>query len=116
MQQNEFEVLVKELAQKETITDVLNALSAVEEEEIAQAAEDLKGHFCLAEIEGEKRIYHVFTQENEAGEEQEFVEWVMNEGEEMLKFAAWFFYTNFEIKQRGTYQAAGRTYQQPKRA
>lgn len=42
MQQNEFEVLVKELAQKETITDVLNALSAVEEEEIAQAAEDLK--------------------------------------------------------------------------
>ncbi|TOB56313.1 hypothetical protein CGK03_20945, partial [Vibrio parahaemolyticus] len=40
---------------------------------------------------------------------------VMNEGDNMIKFAAWFFETFFEIKQKDTYMAAGKTYQQPKR-
>ena len=47
-------------------------------------------------------------------EEQEFVEHVMNEGEHLVKFAAWFFESNFEIKAKEVYQAAGKTYQQPK--
>ena len=115
MQQDEFEILVKALCQKESLPQVLAALQATEELEVAEAAASLTGQFQLAEIEGEKRIYHVFTQENEQGEEQEYVEWVMNDGDEMLKFVAWFFYAMFEIKHKDTYQAAGRTYQQPKR-
>ncbi|KAA5737610.1 hypothetical protein F3G21_20570, partial [Acinetobacter baumannii] len=69
----------------------------------------------LAEVDGEKRIYHMTTQEDESGEEQEYVEHVMNEGDHLIKFAAWFFETFFEIKQKDTYVAAGKTYQQPKR-
>ncbi|TON73219.1 hypothetical protein CGH53_09855, partial [Vibrio parahaemolyticus] len=52
---------------------------------------------------------------DESGVEQEYVEHVMNEGDNMIKFAAWFFETFFEIKQKDTYMAAGKTYQQPKR-
>ena len=114
MQQNEFETLLKNISAKETLPEALELLKQ-SEEEIAQAAQSLEGQFFLAEVEGERRIYHVTVQENEAGEEQEFVEHVMNEGEHLIKFSAWFFETFFEIKPKDTYKSAGKTYQQPKR-
>ncbi|KXI21112.1 hypothetical protein [Photobacterium sanguinicancri] len=115
MQQDHFVELVKELSQKENLPQVLEALKAVEDQEVADAAVSLTGQFSLAEIEGEKRIYHVFTEANDDGEEQEYAEWVMNEDDDVMVFVAWFFYAMFEMKQKDTYQAAGRTYQQPKR-
>lgn len=88
----------------------LELLKASEEEEVAQAAESLSGQFGLAEVDGEKRIYHITFQADESGEEKEFVEHVMNEGDHLIKFAAWFFETFFEIKQKIlTKQQAKRT-------
>ncbi|GEM76570.1 hypothetical protein [Vibrio sagamiensis] len=115
MQQNEFEILLQQLCQKETLVEALSFLGECSEEEIAFAAQSLKGQFGLAEVAGERRIYHITMQENESGEETEFVEHVMNEGEHLIKFAAWFFETFFEIKPKETYKSAGKTYQQPKR-
>ncbi|WP_104402434.1 hypothetical protein [Vibrio penaeicida] len=115
MQQQEFEALVKSLCTQESLPKALELLKTSEEKEVAEAAESLSGQFALAEVEGEHRIYHVTLQENEQGEEQEFVEHVMNEGDDIIKFVAWFFFSMFEIKERDTYQAAGKTYQQPKR-
>ncbi|PFG58401.1 hypothetical protein ATG66_0951 [Vibrio sp. ES.051] len=115
MQQNEFETLVKEIIQQESLAKALELLKACEEEEVAQAAESLTGQFGLADVAGEKRIYHITHQEDESGEDQEYVEHVMNEGDHLIKFTAWFFETFFEIKQKDTYSAAGKTYQQPKR-
>ncbi len=69
-----------------------------EDTEVAEAAESLTGQFSLAEVDGEKRIYHVTLQENEQGEEQEYIEHVMNEGDDLIKFAAWFFETMSRIK------------------
>ncbi|MFV0448251.1 MAG: hypothetical protein ACK5MF_07285 [Vibrio sp.] len=116
MQQDEFEALVKSLCDKENLPQALELLKSNEDEEIAQAAQSLTGQFQLAEVDGEKRIYHVTLQQDEQGEEQEFVEHVMNEGDDVIKFVAWFFDFNFEVKQRDTYQAAGKTYKQPKRS
>lgn len=115
MQQDQFESLVKDLCEKDNLPQVLEALKASEEQEIAEAAASLTGQFKLAEIEGEKRIYHVSMQENDDGEEQEYAEWIMNEGDDVIKFVAWFFFDMFDIKQKDVYQTAGRTYQQPKR-
>lgn len=108
MQQQEFEALVKSLCTQESLPKALELLKISEEKEVADAAESLSGQFALAEVEGESRIYHVTLQENEQGEEQEFVEHVMNEGDDIIKFVAWFFFSMFEIKERDTYQAAGR--------
>ena len=115
MQQNEFEVLVKAICALDSLPQALELLKSNEDTEVAEAAASLTGQFSLAEVEGEKRIYHVTLQENELGEEQEYIEHVMNEGDHLIKFAAWFFETFFEIKQKDTYVAAGKTYQQPKR-
>ncbi|RXJ71569.1 hypothetical protein CS022_20380 [Veronia nyctiphanis] len=116
MEQKDFEALITSLCQLENLPEALNALKASEDEEIAKAAESLAGQFSLAEVEGEKRIYHVFTETNDDGEDQEFVEHVMNEGDDVLVFISWFFYAMFEVKHKDTYAAAGRTYQQPKRS
>lgn len=116
MEQKEFEQLVKVLCEKETLPQALETLKAYEDEEIAGAAQSLTGQFALAEVEGEKRIYHVTVQENDQGEEQEFIEHVMNEGDDVIRFVSWFFEAMFEVKRKDTYQAAGKTYQQPKRA
>ncbi|EHD2237298.1 hypothetical protein JRK41_004521, partial [Vibrio vulnificus] len=88
MQQNEFEQLVKQVCQQENLPKALELLKACDDEEVAEAAASLSGQFALAEVDGEKRIYHVTLQENEAGEETEYVEHVMNEGEHLVKFAA----------------------------
>ncbi|UUM32960.1 hypothetical protein [Vibrio japonicus] len=115
MEQKEFEQLVKTLCEKETLPQALETLKTYEDEEVAGAAQSLTGQFALAEVEGEKRIYHVTIQENDQGEEQEFVEHVMNEGDDVIRFVSWFFEAMFEVKRKDTYQAAGKTYQQPKR-
>lgn len=116
MQQNEFEVLVKNVCAQDDLPKALEVLIACEDEEIAEAAKSLVGQFALADVEGEKRVYHVTLQENDVGEEEEFVEHVMNAGDDVVKFAAWFFESMFELKQKDTYQAAGKTYKQPKRS
>ncbi|MFH4664313.1 hypothetical protein WMQ48_06105 [Vibrio cidicii] len=116
MQQNEFEQLVKALCQQENLPKALELLKASDDEEISQAAQSLTGQFVLAEVDGERRVYHVSYQENDAGEETEYLEHIMNEGEHLVKFAAWFFDSMFEVKAKETYQAAGKTYQQPKRS
>ncbi|MEZ8293307.1 hypothetical protein AB6D11_05575 [Vibrio splendidus] len=116
MQQNEFEVLVKAICALDGLPQALELLKSNEDTEVAEAAGSLTGQFALAEVEGEKRIYHVTLQENEQGEEQEYIEHVMNEGDDLIKFAAWFFETMFELKQKDIYQIAGKTYRQPKRS
>ncbi|WP_394246148.1 hypothetical protein [Vibrio profundi] len=116
MQHSEFETLVKTICEQENLPQALELLKKYEDTEVSESAESLTGQFALAEVEGEKRIYHVTLQENEQGEEQEFIEHVMNEGDDLIKFAAWFFESMFEVKQKETYQAAGKTYKQPKRS
>ncbi|MDR9828692.1 hypothetical protein [Vibrio sp.] len=116
MQHNDFEVLVKHLSTLADLPAALEALKQVEDEEVAAAAAALTGQFALAEVEGEQRIYHVTLQDNDEGVEEEFVEHVMNAGDETLVFVAWFFDSQFEVKAKDTYQAAGKTYRQPKRS
>ncbi|AEH34761.1 hypothetical protein DEB41_15030 [Vibrio anguillarum] len=115
MQQDEFQALVKSLCEQKTLPQALDMLKVCEDQDIAEAALSLVGQFALAEVDGEQRIYHVVLQENEQGEEEEFVEHIMNEGDDVIKFVAWFFETMFEVKQKETYLAAGKTYKQPKR-
>ncbi|MDN3616508.1 MAG: hypothetical protein ACPG5L_00495 [Vibrio gallaecicus] len=116
MQHNEFEVLVKEICSKQNLPEALELLKSNEDTEVSEAAQSLVGQFALADVENEKRIYHVTVQDNDEGEEQEFVEHVMNEGDDLIKFAAWFFESMFEVKAKDTYQIAGKTYKQPKRS
>ncbi|MCW8332413.1 hypothetical protein J4N42_16025 [Vibrio sp. SCSIO 43135] len=116
MQHNEFEALVKTLCEAENLPQALEVLKSQEDNEISEAANSLVGQFALAEVEGEQRIFHVTIQENEQGEQEEFVEHVMNEGDDVIKFVAWFFDAMFEVKQKDTYTAAGKTYKQPKRS
>lgn len=116
MELKEFETLVTQLCEKENLPQALEVLKACEEQDVAEAAQSLSGQFALAEVEGAKRIYHVTVQTNEQGEEQEFVEHVMDEGDDVIRFVAWFFDVMFDVKRKDTYQLAGKTYQQPKRS
>lgn len=116
MEYNQFEALVLSLCEQQTLPQALVILKTCDDQEVAQAADSLTGQFALAETEGARRIYHVTLQENEQGEEQEFVEHVMDEGDDVIRFVAWFFEAMFDVKRKDTYQAAGKTYQQPKRA
>ncbi|MDD1796321.1 hypothetical protein L4D06_13490 [Enterovibrio makurazakiensis] len=115
MEQQDFETLVKALCETTSLPDALNLLKASDDENIAEAATALTGQFSLAEMEGENRVYHVFTDVNDSGEEEEFADHVMNVGEDVIVFVAWFFFTQFDIKDRDTYAAAGRIYKLPKR-
>ncbi|KJY84591.1 hypothetical protein TW81_03430 [Vibrio galatheae] len=116
MELKEFEALVTALCEKENLPQALEHLKTSDDTEVAEAAQSLAGQFALAEVEGAKRIYHVTLQTNEQGEEQEFVEHVMDEGDDVIRFVAWFFDVMFDVKRKDTYQAAGKTYQQPKRS
>ncbi|MGF1748587.1 hypothetical protein [Vibrio cionasavignyae] len=116
MQQDEFEKLVKELCLFKALPDALNALKACDDEDVAEAAESLTGQFALADVDGDQRIYHVSVRTNDAGEDEEYVEHIMNEGDDVIKFVAWFFDALFDLKQSDTYKAAGKTYMQPKRS
>ncbi|RJX69678.1 hypothetical protein DZ860_14450 [Vibrio sinensis] len=116
MEQQEFETLVKALCETNGLPQALELLRASDNEDIAEAAQSLTGQFAVQDIDGEQRIYHVTLEENDDGEEQEFVEHVMNEGEDVIRFVAWFFDVMFEVKRKDTYLVAGKTYQQTKRA
>lgn len=115
MQQNEFEALVKRLLEEENLPKALAVLKDNDDSEVSEAAQLLTGQFSVAEIEGERRIYHISVLENEQGEEQEYVEHIMNEGDDLIRFIAWFFDAQFGVKRKDTYQAAGKTYRQEKR-
>lgn len=115
MELNEFDTLIKAACEAPDLPAALNYLKACNNPEIASAAEALTGQFSLAEIEGNTRIYHVFTEENDQGEPEEFIEHVMDLGDDVIVFVAWFFFTQFDIKQREIYAAVGKTYKQPKR-
>lgn len=114
MQQSQFEALIKLLCEQATLPQALELLKSSEDEAIAEAAQSLSGQFALAEVEGEQRIYHVTTEVDEQGEEQEYVEHIMNEGDDVVKFVAWFLMA-FRYQAKDVYQAAGKTYKQPKR-
>ncbi|MFA0087552.1 hypothetical protein [Vibrio sp. 10N.261.51.F12] len=116
MQQDEFEKLVKSLCEFNALPDALNALKASDDTDVAEAAESLTGQFALADVDGAQRIYHVSVRTNDAGEDEEYVEHIMNDGDDVIKFVAWFFDALFDVKQSDTYKAAGKTYMQPKRA
>ncbi|MCK6264018.1 hypothetical protein KP803_12125 [Vibrio sp. ZSDE26] len=116
MQHSEFETLVQNLCQLDSLPKALEMLKDDVNADIAEVAASLTGQFALAEVEGESRIYHVTVEENEQGEAEEFVEHVMNEGDDIIKFVAWFFDAQFGMKQKETYQVAGKTYRQPKRS
>ncbi len=111
----EFEHLVKGLCLKADMREALDMLKQCDDSEVAEVAQSLTGQFALAEVDGEKRIYHVTMQENDAGQEEEFVEFVMKENDDLILFVSWFFMTFFDIKSKETCQAAGKTYKQPKR-
>lgn len=115
MERNEFDTLVKKACETPDLPTALNYLKNCCDPEIANAASALTGQFSLAEIEGNTRIYHVFTEENDQGEPEEFIEHVMDLDDEVIVFVAWFFFTQFDIKQREIYAAVGKTYKQPKR-
>ncbi len=115
MENKAFQQLVLELCQTENLPQALALLQQNSDEDIAQAAKSLAGTFMVAEVKGKSKIYHSFTDTNEQGETEEFVEHVMDMGDEILKFVAWFFYSQFEIKNKDTYLAAGRTYRQESR-
>ncbi|MDA9557250.1 hypothetical protein N9R79_07080 [Vibrio sp.] len=115
MEHKEFEVLVKSAAAETALPQALALLTASADAEVSAAAESLSGQFALADVEGEKRIYHISTHLNEQDEEEEFVEFIMNEGDDVIQFVAWFFDVQFDVKRKDTYQAAGKTYKQPKR-
>jgi hypothetical protein len=116
MEHKEFEAIVRQACESANLPTALAYFKSVADEGIAQAAESLVGQFALAEVEGEKRVYHVSLELNDQGVEEEYVEFVMNEGDDVVKFVAWFFDSQFDIKAKEVYQAAGKTYQQPKRS
>lgn len=107
---NEFENIVTSCQEQGNLPKALEWLKACEHQEIASAASALSGQFALAEVEGQQRIYHVFSEVNDQGEEQEYLDHIMNEGDDVIRFVAWFFYSQFDIKDKDTYQAAGKTY------
>jgi hypothetical protein len=116
MLKEQFEALVQSLSKLENLPQVLEALKASDNPEVVEAAESLAGQFSLAQVEGEERIYHVTTQYSEEnGSSEEFAEWIMNEGDDVIKFIAWFFYVMFDVKDKESYKAAGKTYTQPKK-
>ncbi|MBD1577761.1 MULTISPECIES: hypothetical protein [Vibrio] len=116
MQHEEFETLVKTLCTLNEVPQVLKFLQMNSDEDVSEAAKSLSGQFALAEVEGENRIYHVTNELDEQGVEQEYVEHIMNEGDDVIRFVAWFFEIMFEVKMKETYQAAGKAYVQPKRS
>lgn len=115
MDNQQFVSVVKLACAEANLPAALNFLKQVENQDIAEAAQALSGQFVLAEVEGEQRVYHSTMEPDEHGVETEYLEHVMNEGDETLLFVAWFFESQFDIKRKDVYAAAGRTYKQPKR-
>lgn len=116
MEQKYFETLIKTLCATSSLPEALELLKVCDNESIKNEAQALTGEFTIAQTDGKSRIYHLFTEENDEGVEEEFVEHVMFLDDDVIIFISWFFFTQFDIKHRDTYAAAGRTYKQPKRS
>ncbi|MFV0576471.1 MAG: hypothetical protein ACK5NC_13810 [Vibrio sp.] len=116
MQHDDFVTLVKTLCTLDSVPTALKFLQMNSDENVSEAAKSLSGQFAIAEVEGQNRIYHVSTQTDDNGVEQEYVEHIMNEGDDIIRFVAWFFDIMFDVKTKDTYSAAGKTYTQPKRS
>ncbi|WP_105901625.1 hypothetical protein [Vibrio gangliei] len=116
MQHSDYETLVKTLCTLDSVPTALKFLQMNSDSNVADAAKSLSGQFAIAEVEGQNRIYHVSTQTDDNGVEQEYVEHIMNEGDDIIRFVAWFFDIMFDVKNKDTYAAAGKTYTQPKRS
>ncbi len=116
MENQAFQELIQKTCQTDDLPQALALLRSCGDENIAEAANQLTGKFNMAEVDGKQKIYHIFTELNEENEEQEFAEFVMNIGDDIMLFVAWFFYTQFEIKASDVYAAAGKTYKQPKKS
>ena len=116
MQHSEFETLVKTLCTLESVPSALKFLQMNSDSDVAEAAKSLSGQFALAEVDGENRIYHVTTQLDDQNVEQEYVEHIMNEGDDSIRLIAGLFDIMFDVKNKDTYAAAGKTYSQPKRS
>ena len=110
-----FDQLVTQLSQTTSLPDALAILKSCDAEEVKNAAESLSGHFSIAEVNGIQKIYHVFSDLNDQGENEEFAEHIMDLDDDIMLFVSWFFYTQFDIKNSDTYAAAGKTYKQPKK-
>lgn len=110
-----FNALIAQLCTANALPDALTMLTQSEDEQISEAAQSLVGQFTLAEFNQEQRVYHAFTEVDDHGEAQEYLEHIMNVGDDILVFIAWFFYSQFDITHRDTYAAAGRTYTPTKR-
>ena len=115
MNQQAFSALIRDANQMKSLPLVLAYLQQVDELDIVEVANSLAGQFSIADVDGEKRIYHVTTELNDEGVETEYVEHVMNEDDDSIVFISWFFESYFDMKRKDIYSAAGRTYQQPKR-
>jgi hypothetical protein len=115
MDSQAFTSLVELACEQQNLPAALAYLQQVEDADIAGVATSLVGQFSLADVDGEKRIYHVSIEPNDEGIETEYVEHVMNETDETIVFIAWFFETFFDMKRKEIYSIAGRTYKQPKR-
>ncbi len=116
MQHKQFEDLLTLLLKQATLAEALAELKNSSTSAIAEVAMALTGQFASAEVNGQLQIFHVTACQDANGEEQEFVEHIMNEGEDIIKFIAWFFESQFDYSQKEIYQMAGKTYQQPKRS
>ncbi len=115
MDNQQFITVVKQACAEVNLPAALNFLKQVDDPEVAEAAQALTGQFMLAEVGGEQRVYHTTFEPDDQGVETEYVEYIMNEGDETIVFVAWFFETQFDMKRKDVYTAAGRTYKQPKR-
>ena len=116
MQHAEFETLIKQAIETKGLAPALEFFAKSEHAEISDAAASLQGQFSAAELDGQLRIYHVTEQANEQGETEQFLEHIMNEGDDVIQFVAWFFESQFDYSAKEIYQIAGKSYKQPKRS
>ncbi|WP_163935139.1 PQQ-dependent sugar dehydrogenase [Paraferrimonas sp. SM1919] len=115
MQDIEYSKLVATLVEQSSVAAVLNYLANSEEPELAEVAAELQGNLLL-DPDNNQKVFFVYTEINDEGEQEQFQEFVMNKDDEVLVFIAWLFFSFFEVKHRETYAAVNRTYTQPKRS
>jgi len=115
MQQIEFQNLIQQAIEKNSLPEALTFLKESTIEDVAAAAQDLTGQFALADMDGVNKVYHVTVEINDEGKEEEFLEFIMNRDDDTIVFVTWFFFSQFSIKASDVYRAAGKTYKQPKR-
>ncbi len=99
MQKPELINLIQQLTQQTDIPSALPLLMECDDEVIKETAQALSGHFALAQSDDKEKIYYLFEQENEQGEQEEFVEFIMNSDDSINEFILWFFTRFFDIEE-----------------